>query len=409
MKRKARLTAAALALLTALWALPASALALSSEDRPEETASPADEPLYNGPEDSLFTTDLRIVYNNGGTVYNNGATVYNNAGLVYNNGGLVYNNGGTVYSNGGTVYNNAGQVHSNGATVYGDGAEEEPAEAPETAETPENAEDNEGIRVRFAEDYSAFAQLEGLEEDPGGDGWLLREETGLIRPREGFSILRAESSAGSLEPDGEGGYVLKDLDSSAFVALAFQPDAPQFSPEPGTYGEKQYVELSGPAGAAIYFTEDGSEPEPGKGRYTGPITVTEGAVIKAIAVAEGAEPSETAEAAYAVVRLEAPELVSQTRGYRNLVGKPITLFNPGPTDAHIQRAELTGDNADCFQLGSTAGRRIAGTDSGNFWTVQPREGLAEGTYTAAVVFTTDSGARLEAAVSFTVEAPKEKD
>lgn len=53
-------------------------------------------------------------------------------------------------------------------------------------------------------------------------------------------------------------------------------------------------------GATIFFTTDGSTPSAASEVYKGPITVTSAVTIKAIAVAEGYDPSATLSAAYTI-------------------------------------------------------------------------------------------------------------
>ena len=420
MNRRSKLTAVILVFALALCLLPVSALALGGDAKepelpdmleaaPEDTALPAFEEaeafpvppdaVYNGPEDSLYTTPDSLVYNNGGTVYNNGGTVYNNGGLVYNNAGTVYNNAGTVYSNGGTVYNNAGLVYSNGAVIYSNNGSQE-----DSLLSGYN-------RVRFAADYSALADIEGMETDQASGVYVLEQDAScVIRPKEGLVIAAAETSSGSLEPGEDGAYILSGLESAATVFLRFKTVAPQFSLQPGTYSESLYVELTAPEGAIIYFTDDGSEPTVGQGRYTGPISVTQGAAIKAIAAVEGAEPSDVVEAAYAVLSMKAPVFEPQKDGYRRSASQPISVENPGPVDANVEKVELLGENADSFQLSTVAGKQLAaGKSSGSFWTIQPRGGLPVGTYTAVAAITLDSGEIVELELNFTVEEAPESE
>ena len=356
MNKKRKLTAVTLVFALALCLLPVSALALGDDEaeEPEVTQAPVTEAVHNGPEDVFYTEETSVVYNNGGTVYNNGGTVYNNAGLVYNNAGTVYNNAGTVYANGGTVYNNAGVVYNNGAALYDNAVPEEAAAV--DAEVPEET-----------------ADAEAPEEE---------------EPEEGPDAEEPEEGADTEEPE---------------EALT---EPPAFSLQPGTYSEEQYLELTAAEGAVIYFTEDGSEPEVGKGRYTGPIAIKEGAEIKAIAVAEGAQPSETAEAAYAVVRIEGPEFEDVKTGY---IPTPEALIvtNDGPVEAKVTGVELSGKNAGQFYLSHSSGRKIpAGAAIASYWTVQPVASLKAGTYTALLTVSLDSGETVELELRFTVKNAK---
>ena len=76
---------------------------------------------------------------------------------------------------------------------------------------------------------------------------------------------------------------------SAVVSLPFtitgKVQTPSFSVASGSYGPAQAVEMStATPGAAIYYTDDGSEPTRSSTRYLGAVNVTEPKTIKAFAV-----------------------------------------------------------------------------------------------------------------------------
>ncbi len=77
--------------------------------------------------------------------------------------------------------------------------------------------------------------------------------------------------------------------------------APTFSPAPGTYSSTQSVSISDTtAGAAIYYTTDGSTPTTSSAVYSGPITVSSTETVEAIAVATGYSDSSVATALYTI-------------------------------------------------------------------------------------------------------------
>ena len=77
---------------------------------------------------------------------------------------------------------------------------------------------------------------------------------------------------------------------------------PTFTPEAGTYFEAQSVAIScNTADAVIYYTLDGSDPTENSSVYSEPITVDENLTIKAIAMKEGYENSNIAEAEYTII------------------------------------------------------------------------------------------------------------
>ena len=77
---------------------------------------------------------------------------------------------------------------------------------------------------------------------------------------------------------------------------------PTFSPEAGTYYEEQTVALAcSTADATIYYTLDGTDPDENSAVYEEPIAVNESMTIKAIAMKEGYENSNIAEANYIII------------------------------------------------------------------------------------------------------------
>jgi hypothetical protein len=80
---------------------------------------------------------------------------------------------------------------------------------------------------------------------------------------------------------------------------------PAFSPAAGTYPSTQTVTISdATAGAAIFYTLDGTTPNTAAGgstlAYTGPISVATSTTVKAIATASGFSPSSVGSAAYSI-------------------------------------------------------------------------------------------------------------
>ena len=75
---------------------------------------------------------------------------------------------------------------------------------------------------------------------------------------------------------------------------------PVFSPDAGTYYNQVEITISSKtAGATIYYTTNGEDASEQSLRYEGPITLTESATIKAVAIKDG-ERSAQSEAAYTI-------------------------------------------------------------------------------------------------------------
>ena len=76
---------------------------------------------------------------------------------------------------------------------------------------------------------------------------------------------------------------------------------PTFTPAEGTYTSAQNVTISTETdGASIYYTTDGTEPTTSSSIYSSPINVSQTTTIKAIAVKDGMDDSEVAEASYVI-------------------------------------------------------------------------------------------------------------
>ena len=366
---------------------------LPAEEDADAPAAEEDEdkdaPLVNEADQVCYPLEGETVYNNGGTVYNNGALVYNNGGLVYLNDGTVYNNGGVVYANGGTVYNNGGTVYRNEALVY-------------TFETDGVVENRiyGYYKVTLAEDYSALADIEGLENEM----YLSEDGVCTITPHEGLVITAAEADAGVLTENEDGSWTLDQVDADLTLTLSFQTEAPSFDLEEGTYSEEQTLAVTAPEGAEIYYTLDGSEPREDNGLlYDGPLTLTEGVTVTAVAIIPGAEPSEPVAADYAFVTITVPAFAVGQEGKDPPKAAAFSVENKGAVDAEIESVKLEGENAKSFKLSSEKGATVkAGKTNSSSWTLRPVSGLEKGVYTASVVFTLDSGETVTLEVSYTV-------
>ena len=108
---------------------------------------------------------------------------------------------------------------------------------------------------------------------------------------------------------------------SAKYVIESQAAAPTFSLAAGTYASSQSVTLNdATAGAAIYYTTDGSTPTTSSTKYTAAIKVTASETIKAIAIASGFANSNVGSAAYTI---QGTPVVYETRN--------LTAVSSGPT------------------------------------------------------------------------------
>lgn len=114
--------------------------------------------------------------------------------------------------------------------------------------------------------------------------------------------------------------------ASATYTINLTVDPPTFSPAAGTFTTIQKVTLADTtAGAAIYYTTDGSTPSANSTLYSGPIAVNSSETINAIGVLTGYADSSVATAAYT---LNLPPTASPTISLGSgtyTVSQPVTI------------------------------------------------------------------------------------
>src|SRR5204863_443683 len=103
---------------------------------------------------------------------------------------------------------------------------------------------------------------------------------------------------------------------------------PVLSPAPGTYVSSVTLTLSdATAGAAIYYTTNGTTPTTSSTRYTGPVVLTQSATVQAIAAASGMADSAVTSSAY-TVKVAAPAFGLAAGTYST--PQSVTLSDPTP-------------------------------------------------------------------------------
>src|ERR1700756_3837135 len=91
--------------------------------------------------------------------------------------------------------------------------------------------------------------------------------------------------------------------------------APMFSLAAGIYNSVQTVSITdATAGAAIYFTTNGTVPMASSTPYTGPITVSSTETLMAVAIAPGYASSTVETAAYTIILATAAPVFSLAAG-----------------------------------------------------------------------------------------------
>ena len=89
-----------------------------------------------------------------------------------------------------------------------------------------------------------------------------------------------------------------EIASAAFTIEISTLDAPVITPNGGTFSNSCEVSITAQEGASIFYTTDGTDPTADSSRYTAPFTITNSAVVKAIAVKEGYSNSKIATAEF---------------------------------------------------------------------------------------------------------------
>jgi hypothetical protein len=147
-------------------------------------------------------------------------------------------------------------------------------------------EDANGVNhgfVRTASDGTITAPVDA----PGAT------TTGMITGTVPFSINAADDLTGT--------YADSNETFHGFVLVSAPAATPTFSPAAGAYTSAQTVTIAdATAGAAIYYTTDGTTPSTASTLYSGAIPVNSTETIKAIAVAGGFSNSAVASATYTI-------------------------------------------------------------------------------------------------------------
>ena len=129
------------------------------------------------------------------------------------------------------------------------------------------------------------------------------------------------------------GYIASEV-ASATYTISLPIAAPTFSVPTGTYTSAQTVTISdAAAGAAIYYTLDGSAPTAKSTLYTSKITVSKTEVVSAVAIRAG-NSSPVATAAYAIVQSIPAPTFNPASGAAVTAGQTVTITD-GDANASI--------------------------------------------------------------------------
>ena len=204
----------------------------------------------------------------------------------------------------------------------------------------------------------------------------------------------------------ETGYTTSAVATSAYTIGATVP-TPTFSAGAGTYTTAQTVSIAdSQAGAAIYYTTNGTKPTTSSTLYSGPITVSTTETLEAIAVASGYLNSAVASAAYAIDPVLPAPTFSVTSGtYNSMQTITISDATPGTkiyyslnsntpsTSNGLYSGPITiGNSLTINAIAAKAGytNSTVSSASYNLVVATPVLSLAAGTYTGSQTVTVTS-------------------
>jgi CRISPR/Cas system CMR-associated protein Cmr3 (group 5 of RAMP superfamily) len=188
--------------------------------------------------------------------------------------------------------------------------------------------------------------------------------------------------------------------ATASYTINLTAATPVFSVAAGTYESVQTVTISSAtAGAAIYYTTNGTTPTAASAKYTGAIAVSSTETLEAIAVLTGDTNSAVATAAYTIAGSPAA-LASGATGV-TATGATLNALVDTEGIAGSYQFEY-GTSATALTSSTTAS--ALGASSGNVAATAAVTGLAaKTTYYFKVVATTAGGSASGAVLSFTTE------
>jgi len=166
----------------------------------------------------------------------------------------------------------------------------------------------------------------------GGEILTLSDPAGVILDRVYVPSIPTDVSYGRTW--GEGGFFYYDLPTPGRAnAAGFTgyTEAPSFSLPGGLYTGEITVEIDVPAGTTVRYTTDGSVPVIDNSiEYTGPMTFTDNAILRARAFAPGLQPSGTVTASYIMNTYHSLRVVSLVIDPYDLWDENTGMLSDGP-------------------------------------------------------------------------------
>jgi hypothetical protein len=156
-------------------------------------------------------------------------------------------------------------------------------------------------------------------------------ELDVVVPGEGIAVAQS----GALRVKGwKAGWTASGTASGSYVVSLGTAASPSFAPAGGSYGTAVLVTLSSATlGASVRYTLDGTDPGPQSALYTGPVTLSSTATLKARAYRNDMQPSVVSSASYVVSSgaVSTPELSVASGRYTTSRAVTVSVATPGAT------------------------------------------------------------------------------
>ena len=142
----------------------------------------------------------------------------------------------------------------------------------------------------------------------------------------------------TLTQGGSSGHVrIEKVEIVYTLGVATQVAAPVITPNGGEITTTTEVSIScSTDGASIYYTLDGTEPSTESILYEAPFTLAKEATVKAVAVADGLENSEIAEAVFTTPAANIAEFIENAKTYASAISGAVTVVGQAGSYLFLQ-------------------------------------------------------------------------
>ena len=175
--------------------------------------------------------------------------------------------------------------------------------------------------------------------------------------------------------------------ATAVYTISTTLATPTFSPAAGTYTSAQSVAITGPAGATIHYTTNGTAPTTTSAVYSAPIAVSASETLEAIAVETSFTNSAAAVAAYTITPMLATPTFSPAAGTYTSA-QSVTVSGPAGATIHYTTNGTTPTTASPVYSGPVSVSASETLEAIAVETGFNNSAVASGTYTISTGSTT---------------------